>query len=122
MNTTKEMVQSTAQPETISQDLRVAPPVDVYENADEIMMLVDVPGVDEAGFSLRLEAGQLDLEARQAAYEHDSFQPVVFARSFTLPRSVDSEGVSAKLTQGVLTVRLRKSEAAKPRRIEIKTS
>ena len=121
MNTTNEMVQS-AQPETISRDVRAAPPVDVYENADEIVMLVDVPGVDEAGLGLRLEAGQLDLEARQATYEHDGFQPVVFARSFTLPRSIDSDGVSAKLAQGVLIVRLRKSEAAKPRRIEIKTS
>lgn len=119
MNTSKEMVKG---PEAISQDLRVAPPVDVYENADEILMLVDVPGVDDAGLSLRLEAGQLDLEARQAAREQDGFQPVVFARSFTLPRTVDSDGVSAKLAQGVLTVKLRKSEAAKPRRIEIKTS
>jgi len=119
MNTTNEMVQ---QPETISQDVRVAPPVDVYENADEILMLVDVPGVDDAGLSLRLEGGQLDLEARQVPLEHEGFQPVVFARSFTLPRSIDSDGVSAKLEQGVLSVRLRKSEAAKPRRIEIKTS
>lgn len=122
MNTTNKMVQNTEQPETISQGVRVAPPVDVYENADEILMLVDVPGVDEAGLSLRLEGGQLDLEARQAVQEHDGFQPVVFARSFTLPRTIDSEGVSANLTQGVLTVRLRKSEAAKPRRIEIKAS
>ncbi len=42
-----------------------------------------------------------------------------FTRSFTLPETVDDEGIEAKLTDGVLTVRLPKREAPSARRIEV---
>jgi HSP20 family molecular chaperone IbpA len=118
MNENREL--STNQPETISQELRVAPPVDVYENKDELLMLVDVPGVEHAGLNLRLEGADLELEARQTGGNGNGFTPVTFARSFTLPRGIDAKGVSAELKNGVLRIALKKSDEAKPRRIEVK--
>jgi HSP20 family molecular chaperone IbpA len=119
MDPTKEMV---TEPEAMSPELRLAPPVDVYENSDELLMLVDLPGVEQSTLGLRLDGAQLELEARQAGWGNGGAQPLVFARSFKLPHGIDHNGVSAELNKGVLTIRLRKSEAAKPRRIEVKAS
>jgi len=47
--------------------------VDVLENAEELLMLIDVPGVDESGLDIRLEGGQLDIEAKQAVTEGRTF-------------------------------------------------
>ncbi len=110
-----------ASTEDVRAERRVAPLVDVYENTDELLLYVDVPGVDQDGLDIRLEKGQLDLEARQAP-QGDWHRPVVFARSFTVPNSIDAEKVSAELEMGRLVVHLPKSEAAKPRRIEVKLS
>lgn len=109
-------------PEHVRDERRVTPPVDVFENNDEILLLVDVPGVAQDGLDIRLEGGQLDLEARQATAIADElgFAPVVYARSFSVPATVDSDKVAAELEMGVLQVHLPKSEAAKPRRIAVK--
>ena len=122
MSENKEMAVAGNTPESLSRVRRVAPPVDVLENADELLMLIDVPGVEESGLDIRLEGGQLDIEASQGATEGDDlpWEPVVYARSFTLPSSVDDAKVVAELTRGVLTVRLPKAETAKPRRIAVK--
>ena len=109
------------QPEHVRAERRITPPVDVFENKDEIVVLVDVPGVEQDGFDIRLHDGTLELEARQPkdAATDLGFQPLVYARSFTVPRSVDAENVAAALDKGVLRIQLPKSEAAKPRRIAV---
>ena len=120
-----EMVQRPQpNPEHVRAERRVAPPVDVYENNDAILLLVDVPGVEQDGLSIQLDGGQLDIEARQpkTAGEELGFEPVVYARSFSVPNTIDASKVAAALELGVLRVHLPKSEAAKPRRIEVKAS
>lgn len=108
--------------EHVRAERRVTPPVDVYENEDAIMLLVDVPGVREDGLDIRLEGGQLELEARQPKPESElDYEPVAFARTFIVPNTVDAAKVAAELDKGVLKVLLPKSEAAKPRRIAIQT-
>ena len=109
------------QAEHVSAQRRVAPLVDVYENVDELMLLMDVPGVEDEGLSIQLDGGKLDLEARQNIPDEaqQAFPPVVFARSFTVPSSIDAARVSAEIHAGVLKIHLPKSEAAKPRRIEV---
>jgi HSP20 family molecular chaperone IbpA len=111
------------QRESVRRERRVTPPVDVFENENEILLLVDVPGAEREGLSVHLDGGQLDLEARQAQQAADAlgFEPLVFARSFTVPNTVDASKVVAKIDRGVLSVHLPKSDAAKPRRIEVKS-
>lgn len=115
-----EMTQGNQEaPEHVRAERRLTPPVDVYENADEILVLVDVPGVEHKGLDIRLEGGKLDVEARQLDTAPE-VEPVVFARSFSVPNSVDAARVAAELDMGVLKVHLPKSEAAKPRQIQVK--
>ncbi len=110
-------------PEGMAPGRRLVPPVDIYENAEEILMHLDVPGASQGSLSLRLEDGRLDLEARQdLGAAKDWLEPVTFVRSFTLPASIDEQKVAAELDGGVLTIRLPKADHAKPRRIAVKTN
>ena len=108
--------------EPTASGLRMRPPVDIYENSDELLMLVDVPGVPADGFQLRIEKGHLGIEATQQYADEQSFEPITYARSFELPRGIDTDRVSAQLDAGVLRVSLPKSEEAKPRTIEVKVA
>lgn len=118
-----EMVQApNEQLEHVRAERRLAPPVDVFESEEEILLLVDVPGVDDDGLDVRLNGGQLDLEARQARApaEELGYEPVVFARTFAMPNVIDGDNVAAELERGVLRIHLPKSKEAKPRRIAVK--
>jgi HSP20 family molecular chaperone IbpA len=70
---------------------------------------------------VRLESGQLDIEGRQRtpAGPGDGLPPLLFARSFRVPDTIDPATVSAELKGGVLLIHLRKSEQAKPRKIRV---
>ena len=119
-----EMVQREQEAvEHVSSTPRLAPPVDVYENADELLLMADVPGVEHDALDIQLDGGELTFEAKQTEPEEgdESYRAVIFTRSFTLPSTIDHAKVAAELTDGVLKIRLPKSEAAKPRRIAVKT-
>jgi HSP20 family molecular chaperone IbpA len=103
---------------------RAIPVVDVYENDDEILILADMPGVSAESLKIELDAGQLDIRGSQrAASGNDSaYVPFEYRRVFSLPETVDPDAVEADLSGGVLRITLGKSEAAKPRRIQVQTS
>jgi HSP20 family molecular chaperone IbpA len=109
--------ENTAQPTRMSRE--VAPRVDVFENADELLMLADMPGADPASVHVRLEGGQLTLEAERALSKDASLR---YQRMFRVPATIDPDAISAELERGVLHVHLKKAEAAKPRTIQIKAS
>lgn len=101
----------------------VSPPVDIYENSEEILVVADFPGVPTEALSVRLDGSELVIEGTQSAPTGGmAFQPLTFSRVFRVPNTVDPNGISADLSQGVLRVHLTKSEAAKPKRIEVKGS
>ncbi|MBN1336186.1 MAG: Hsp20/alpha crystallin family protein [Deltaproteobacteria bacterium] len=121
----------TRQDERLPSNLRgrlvATPPVDIYENDEEYVLEADVPGVAQDRVTLRLENGELSLEAQWSVPEIEGatvlareFRPVDFRRSFVLPDTVDAEKVSASLKDGVLTVRIPKGEAVRPRSIQIR--
>ena len=58
----------------------ISPPVDVFENADEVLVVADVPGVPGHGIDVRVENGTLTLEAKRS-----SEPETTFARSFRIP-------------------------------------
>jgi HSP20 family protein len=98
----------------------VAPQVDVFENADEILLWADVPGATREGIELHIEKGQLTVVARRAA--DGEALAYDYRRVFAVPSTIDATKIEASLDSGVLKVKLPKSEALKPRRIEVKAS
>jgi HSP20 family molecular chaperone IbpA len=112
-------------PEPVHHHDTVAPPVDVYENGDELLVVADVPGASPDGIDVQLEKGQLTILARRGggttgapvATEH---RPRDYFRAFSVPQGIDASKIDAQLTAGVLRLRLPKSESLKPRRIEVK--
>jgi len=93
------------------------PAVDVYESESEVVIVADVPGVGPDRLDLRIELPELRFEARPASEDEGPW-----VRAFTIDERIDAEKVSAELKHGVLTVRLPKADAVKPRRIAIRAS
>jgi HSP20 family molecular chaperone IbpA len=114
---TRRTPENVAQPTRMSRE--VTPRVDVFENADELLMLADMPGAAADSVHVRLEGGQLAIEAERALSPQASIR---YLRMFRMPAVADPNAISAELKSGVLHVHLKKSEAAKPRTIPIRTS
>jgi len=111
-----------ATPERVREERELAPPVDVYENADEILVLADVPGADTDSIQVHLDPPELRFEARPKPLNGNGEAPYVYARTFRVNENVDPDGISAELKHGVLYIRLKKAEAVKPRKIPVKAS
>jgi len=105
----------------------VAPLVDIYENDDEILLHADMPGVDKNDIVVNIDNGKLTLSGvrkikTSGAASWAEFGDVEYHRTFSVPQTIDVEKVNAELKNGVLYLHLPKSEAAKPRLIEIKAT
>jgi len=108
------------------------PVVDVHESKDEVVLKAELPGLSSGDVELNIENGVLTIsgekkQERAEGEEGTEYHLVErrygrFERRFSLPRSVDPEKVKAEFNDGVLSIALSKVEAAKPRRIQIKTS
>ena len=98
---------------------RLTPVVDIYETAAELVVMADLPGVAESGLQLEVSRGVLTLEAEIQAAENE--QQRGFYRQFRLSERIDADAGNAALKDGVLTLRLPKIEAAKPKKIAVKT-
>jgi len=101
------------------------PPVDVWETPTELVIELDVPGCHPENISAEIVDNQLVVTGeRQVAggaarrYRTERWQGR-FVRSFVVPRGMDGDRITADYHEGVLTVRLPKPEAARPKRISI---
>lgn len=105
-----------------------APRLDLTENESEYVVKMEVPGVSKDQITVKLEDGRLIVSGeRKDEKKEEEENRVVLERSFgsffravTLPKAAGEGAVDAELKQGVLTVRVKKAEVSKPRRIEIK--
>lgn len=102
----------------------IAPLVDIYENKDEILLHVDMPGVDKKDITINIDNGKLYLSGTRkieviGSAQWEEFGDLEYMRTFSVPQTIDSGKVNAELKDGVLRLHLPKSEAAKPRQIEI---
>lgn len=102
------------------------PSTDVYETEDGLTLVMEMPGVARNNLEVSLEEGVLRVEGRLDFSKYDGLQPLYteynvghYARSFSLSDKVDQENIGATLQDGVLTLTLPKSPAARPRRISI---
>lgn len=91
-------------------------PVDIYEGADELLLLADLPGVEPDGLSVSFEAAELRIEGRRGSGD----SAPVYSRTFRVSEQIDPAGISAELNAGVLKLRLAKAAHTKPRKIEVR--
>jgi HSP20 family protein len=104
-----------------------SPAVDILETENELIFKVDAAGVNLKDIDIQRENGTLTLKGERKFEKDDKVKGYhriersygAFARSFTLPDTVNPEGVHADFAQGVLTVSLPKQERAKPRAIKV---
>jgi HSP20 family molecular chaperone IbpA len=102
---------------------------DVMEKEDEIRVLMEMPGMKAENVEIELENNVLTIsgEKKEERTESDKEERYHLSerryghvsRSFVLPREVEQEKIQAHFEDGVLTVRIPKSEKARRRRIEI---
>lgn len=105
----------------------VRPPVDVVEDESGITLSADLPGLTKDRLQVRVDGDTLMVEGEASLDVPTGTEPVyaevppliVYRRSFTLSRELDGTRVNASLKDGVLTLRIPKTEAAKPRRIDV---
>ncbi len=103
------------------------PPVDVLEDAGGITLYADMPGVPRERLNVHVEGddmlvieGELGLDLPQDMQaNHAEVARSRYRRQFTLSKELDASKVSAELKQGVLKLRIPKSEQAQPRRIQV---
>jgi len=102
-------------------------PIDLYREGDHYVVGVDLPGVDPGSIDVRVSADTLSIEAERHAPSTDGGAWLIgerpygrFRRQITLPDGVDADRVSAAYRDGVLTLRLPLTDAAKPRRIAVR--
>jgi HSP20 family protein len=111
-----------------SRQLRsIVPEVDILENEEEILLYADLPGVDRENLTVQIYNGKLTLTGvrqlnPEGAATWEEFNDVEYHRVFSVPQSIDVTNINAELQNGVLQLHLAKSPAAKPKKIEIKTT
>jgi len=104
-----------------------APPVDIFEDGDNLVLKAEVPGVNPDDVEIRVQDNTLYLkgerkfekEVKEQNYHRVERSYGTFTRTFSLPNSVDSDKVSASYKDGVLTLTMPKKEEAKPKTIKI---
>jgi HSP20 family protein len=107
-----------------------APPVDILETENELVLKADVPGVELKDIDIQFENGTLTIKGERKFEKEEKNKGFhrlersygSFVRYFTVPDTVDPENVKAAYNNGVLTVSLPKKEIAKPRAIKVQVS
>ncbi|HEX8805141.1 MAG TPA: Hsp20/alpha crystallin family protein [Acidimicrobiales bacterium] len=101
-------------------------PMDAYRRGDEVVVHLDIPGVDPESIDLTVERNVLTVSARREWSPQEGDEVLVserpqgsFTRQLFLGESLALEDVHAEYEQGVLTISVPVAEQAKPRRVEI---
>ncbi len=107
------------------------PAVNVQETGTELTLTAELPGMSEEDVELELENNVLTIRGEKVAETTDEDEEArshvferrygSFTRSFSLPRTVQSDGIEATFRNGVLTVHMPKVPEAKGRKIAVKT-
>ncbi|SRR5216684_356746 len=103
------------------------PALDLYQNKDNVVAMVELPGMRKEDIEISLHDGMLTISGERSSEVQDNDEKEgrterfsgKFRRSITLPTQVDAGKVSATYKDGVLTVTLPKAEEAKPKQIKV---
>jgi HSP20 family protein len=103
----------------------ISPSASVTENADGYILELEMPGVNKDGLDISIENNELSITGRRSnpgiegALIHRESRPHNYRRSFEIDPSIDTGKISARITQGVVTLTLPKAEEVKPRKIKV---
>lgn len=103
------------------------PAVDIYETEKEIVVLADMPGVDEKNIDITLEKNILSIKGNVDAFSpknytlgYSEYQVGDYERSFTIDHeTIDRDNIKAQYQNGVLTLHLLKAEPMQPKKISV---
>lgn len=104
------------------------PAVNLYEDAEGVTLVAELPGVKAADVDVSVEAGTVTLKGERKAAEAEGTRHRTeiatgrFERAFTLPFPIDADAVEARAEDGLLTVRLPKASSARAKRIEVRAA
>ncbi|MEW5957463.1 MAG: Hsp20/alpha crystallin family protein [Chloroflexota bacterium] len=125
----KQEVTPTSEVERTRDRKAYVPRADIYETDEEIVILADMPGVDENSVDITLEKNVLAINGYVepdypenyslsfAEYELGDYQ-----RSFTLSNYIDQNNIQAAVKNGVLELRLSKTGPAKAKKIAVRAA
>ena len=107
-----------------------APAVDIYETENELVVKADLPDVQEKDIDVRVENNTLTIRGErkfESSVNQENYLRVeraygTFTRSFSLPNTVNTEGIRAEYQNGVLNVHMPKREESKPKQVKISVS
>ena len=103
------------------------PPVDIYEDEHNLVLKLEIPGVNEEDLQVSLENNILTVkgerkfekEEREENFHRIERRFGAFTRTFRMPNTVDGENTSASYDKGILKITLAKRAEAKPKQIKI---
>jgi HSP20 family protein len=106
------------------------PPVDIYETENEVVVKAELPEVNQKDIEIQVENSTLtlrgerrfDKEVKQESFHRIERPYGTFARSFTLPTTIDQEKIRADYKDGILRVVMPKREETKPKQIRVAVS
>jgi HSP20 family protein len=106
------------------------PAVDIYEDEKKVVLKLEVPGIEEKDLDVSVENSTLTVkgerkfekEEKETNFHRIERRYGSFYRAFTLPTTVDSEGVTASYNAGVLKLELTKKPEAQPKQIKVKVA
>ncbi len=113
--------------ETRSGEKFIKPAVNIIETEEGLTLAADVPAASRDALEVNVEKGILTISAPVSRTMpgtpiYTEFELASYYRQFSIPESLDHEKAKAELNNGILTLRVPRSEPAKPRKIEIKVS
>ena len=103
------------------------PRTDIYETADGLVLLMDVPGADDGSVEITLDKNVLTIHAYPAfvrpqdhSLAYAEYGEGDYQRSFALSEEIDREKIEASVKHGVLTLHLAKAGMVQPQKIAVK--
>jgi HSP20 family molecular chaperone IbpA len=113
--------------ETRASERYVKPPATIIETEEGLTLIADIPGSARDTLDINSENGIMTISATVARSMpgrpvYTEFELAPYYRQFSIPEILDHEKATANFTNGLLTLKVPKSEAAKPRKIEIKVA
>jgi len=129
----KKELEKSKRDEVLRKDERperyIRPRTSIQENSDSVVLVMDLPGVSKDNLDIQFNRGELTIIGHRESWDRNKMKPCYcertdgsYRRVFSLDNTLDPGKIDAKLTQGVLELVIPKVEAAKPRKIEIKTA